>query len=66
MKPSTVILSIGMVCLAIWGFGIIGEGLDSNISPTYLMPYLCMVGGPIFIVLVGISLVLDKIIKPKD
>jgi hypothetical protein len=66
MNPSTVILLIGMVCLAIWGFGIIGEGLDSNVSPIYLMPYLCMVGGPIFIVLVGISLVLDKTKKPKD
>ena len=66
MKSSTVILPIGMVCLAIWGFGIIGEGLDSNISPIYLVPYLCMVGGLIFIVLECISLVLDKIIKPKD
>ena len=66
MNPSTVILTIGVVCLAIWGFGIIGEGLDSNISPIYLMPFLCMVGGPIFIVLAGISLVLDKIKKPKD
>ena len=65
-NPSTVILAIGMVFLAIWGFGIIGEGLDSNISPIYLMPYLCMVGGPIFIALAGISLVLDKIKKPKD
>ena len=66
MNPSTVILTIGVVCLAIWGFGIIGEGLDSNISPIYLMPFLCMVGGPIFIILAGISLVLDKIKKPKD
>lgn len=66
INPSTVILPIGTVFLAIWGFGIIGEGLDSNISPIYLMPYLCMVGGPIFIALAGISLVLDKIIKPKD
>lgn len=66
MNPSTVILPIGMVSLGIWGFGIIGEGLDSNISPIYLMPYLCMVGGPIFIALAGISLVLDKIKKPKD
>jgi len=66
MNPSTVILTIGTVSLAIWGFGIIGEGLDSNISPIYLMPYLCMVGGPIFIALAGISIVLDKIKKPKD
>lgn len=66
INPSTVILPIGMVFLAIWGFGIIGEGVDSNISPIYFMPYLCMVGGPIFIALAGISLVLDKIIKPKD
>ena len=66
MNPSTVILTIGTVCLVIWGFGVIGEGLDSNISPIFLLPFLCMVGGPIFIVLAGIVLVLDKIRKPKD
>jgi len=66
MNPGSVILSIGMFCLVIWGWGVIQEGLEYNISPIYLMPFLCMVGGPIFIVLLVISLVLNRIKKPKD
>lgn len=66
MSIGSVILGIGMVCLAIWGWGIIQEGLNENISPIYLMPFLCMAGGPIFIVLAVVSTILNVISKSKN
>ena len=44
------IAGVGMFCFAIWGLGIIGDGLENNISPIYLMPYICMVGVPILLI----------------
>ena len=44
------IAGVGMFCFAIWGLGIIEDGLEHNISPIYLMPYICMVGVPILLI----------------
>ena len=44
------IAGVGMFCFAIWGLGIIGDGLEYSISPIYFMPYICMVGVPIFLI----------------
>lgn len=68
IKPSTIILPIGMIALIIWGFGIISEGLDSNISPIYIMPFLFLVGGPIILALPVIAWILDLLfsrLKPQ-
>lgn len=64
-SPGTLIFFIGIVVLLIWGFSVLGEGLDINISPTSLMPFLCIVGGPIFIVLSVFSLMLNKVTNTK-
>ena len=64
-SPGTLIFFIGIVVLLIWGFSELGEGLDSNISPTGIMPFLCIVGGPIFIVLSVSSLMLNKVTNTK-
>lgn len=64
-SPGTLIFFIGIVVLLIWGFSELGEGLDSNISPTGIMPFLCIVGGPIFIVLSVFSLMLNKVTNTK-
>ena len=50
-SPSIVIAGVGMFCLTIWVLGIIGEGLEYNISPIYFMPYICMVSVPILLIL---------------
>ena len=60
-----VVFIVGIVVLAIWGLGIIGEGLESNISPLYLTPFLCIVGGPIFIVLLVFSTMLTYVTNTK-
>ena len=44
------IAGVGMFCFAIWGLGIIGDGLENNISPIYFMPYICMAGVPILLI----------------
>ena len=44
------ISGVGMFCFAIWGLGIIGDGLENNISPIYFMPYICMAGVPILLI----------------
>jgi len=64
-SPGTLIFFIGIVVLLIWGFSVLGDGLDINISPTSLMPFLCIVGGPIFIVLSVFSLMLNKVTNTK-
>lgn len=65
MKPSTLVIGIGLIAFTIWGFGIISEGLDSNISPIYLLPFLFMVGGPILLLLPVIALILDFLFSPS-
>ena len=60
-----VIFLVGIVVLAIWGFGIVGEGLESNISPIYSLVFIIIVGGPILIVLTVFSLMLTYVTNTK-
>ena len=55
----------GIVVLAIWGLGIIGEGSESNISPLYSMVFILIVGGPILIILAVFSLMLTIVTNTK-
>lgn len=56
-----VVFLVGIVGLAIWGFSIIGGEAGSDMSPAYLIPFLCIVGGPIFIVLSVFSIMLTYV-----
>lgn len=56
-----VIFLVGIVVLAVWGFGIVGEGSESNISPIYSLVFIIIVGGPILIVLTVFSLMLTYV-----
>ncbi len=55
----------GILVLAIWGFSIIGGEAGSGMSPVYLIPFLCIVGGPIFIVLLVFSTMLTYVTNTK-
>ena len=60
-----VVFLVGIVVLAIWGFSIIGGEAGSDMSPVYLIPFLCIVGGPIFIVLSVFSTMLTYVTNTK-
>ena len=60
-----VVFIVGIVVLAIWGLGIIGEGSESNISPLYSMVFILIVGGPILIILAVFSLMLTTVTNTK-
>ena len=55
----------GILGLAIWGFSIIGGEAGSGMSPVYLIPFLFIVGGPIFIVLLVFSTMLTYVTNTK-
>ena len=61
-----VVFIVGIVVLAIWGLGIIGEGSESNISPLYSMVFILIVGGPILIILAVFSLMLTIVTNAKE
>ena len=56
-----VVFLVGILVLAIWGFTIIGGEAGSGMSPVYLIPFLFIVGGPIFIVLLVFSTMLTYV-----
>ena len=60
-----VVFLVGIVVLAICGFSIIGGEAGSGMSPVYLIPFLCFVGGPIFIVLSVFSTMLTYVTNTK-
>ena len=64
-QAGLVVFLVGIVVLAILGFSVIGEGSGSGMSPVYLLLFLCIVGGPIFIVLSVFSLMLTKVTNTK-
>ncbi|MDB3879291.1 hypothetical protein N9295_00395 [bacterium] len=64
-QAGLVVFLVGIVVLAILGFSVIGEGSGSGMSPVYYLPFLCIVGGPIFIVLSVFSLMLTKVTNTK-
>ena len=60
-----VVFLVGILVLAIWGFSIIGGEAGSGMSPVYLIPFLLIVGGPIFIVLLVFSAMLAYVTNTK-